>query len=267
MGLFFVLICIYTALSGYVLYFWKTKPARPYPITVEHFVLASALLLQFIWGIQHIFSHGQIVLGMGSVLTLVIWVMLFCYWVASYFYKLQGLQILLFPTTLLAFIIYIIFPGKPTTYPIVLLPFLTHILVSILAYALFGIAAMLALLLLKLTQSLRQKKKSSLVSFLPPLLSLEKYMFQIIWVSFILLTLSVASGTLFAEFIFGEGPKFSHKLVFGIISWLIYAALLLGRLKYHWRGKTAGLFVLTGFFFLVLSYTGTQFVLEIILKR
>ena len=267
MGLFFVLIGIYVALSGYVLYFWKTKPAQPYPLAIEHIILGVTLLLQFVWGIQHIFHNGFIVLGMSSVLTLVIWIMLLWYWIASYFYRLQGLQLLLFPTTVMALILYLFIPGKPIAYPLTDLPFLAHILVSILAYSLFGIASMLALLLWQLTYDLHRKKNSRIVQFLPPLLSLEKYMFQIIWVGFILLTLSMVSGTFFAEWVFGAEPKFTHKLVFGVISWLIYAALLLGRIKYRWRGKTAARFVLIGFFFLVLTYTGTRFVLEIILKR
>ncbi len=267
MGLFFVLIGIYAALSGYVLYFWQKKSAEPYPLAIEHIILGIALLIQFVWGIQHIFQNGFVVLGMSSVLTLVVWVMLLWYWVASYFYRLQGLQLLLFPATVITMVMVLLFPGKPIAYPLTDLPFLIHILVSVLAYSLFGLAAMFALLLWQLSYALRQKKNTRFIQFLPPLLSLEKYMFQILWVGFILLTLSMISGTVFAEIVFGEALRLTHKLVFGVISWLIYAALLLGRLKYRWRGKTAARFVLTGFFFLVLTYTGTRFVLEIILKR
>jgi ABC-type uncharacterized transport system permease subunit len=43
--------------------------------------------------------------------------------------------------------------------------------------------------------------------------------------------------------------------------------LLWGRHQLGWRGKTANRWILTGFAFLLLSYFGSKFVLEIILDR
>ena len=56
-------------------------------------------------------------------------------------------------------------------------------------------------------------------------------------------------------------------MIFGILSWLIYAALLAGRRLYGWRGRVAVRWTLGGFLALLLAYVGRQVVLEVILQR
>ena len=52
-----------------------------------------------------------------------------------------------------------------------------------------------------------------------------------------------------------------------ILSWLIFAGLLLGRHFRGWRGKIALRWTLAGFVALLLAYVGTRFVYEVILGR
>lgn len=102
---------------------------------------------------------------------------------------------------------------------------------------------------------------------MPPLLTLEAILFRILWAGFVLLTLTLASGVVFSEELFGKAAQFNHKTVFGVLSWLIFAALLGGRHVYGWRGRIAVRWTLAGFLMLVLAYIGSKFVLEIILGR
>ena len=67
---------------------------------------------------------------------------------------------------------------------------------------------------------------------LPPLLTMERLLFRIIAVGFLLLTLTLGSGMLFSEELFGQPLQFTHKVVFGILAWCIFAALLAGRQLY-----------------------------------
>lgn len=55
--------------------------------------------------------------------------------------------------------------------------------------------------------------------------------------------------------------------MFGVISWLIFAGLLLGRRLKGWRGKVAIRWALAGFLSLMLAYVGSKVVLELILQR
>src|SRR5205823_2509547 len=74
---------------------------------------------------------------------------------------------------------------------------------------------------------------------LPPLLTMERLLFQIILAGFVFLTLTLATGIAFSETLFGRAMKFDHKTVFAVASWLIFAALLAGRYLYGWRGRVA----------------------------
>jgi ABC-type uncharacterized transport system permease subunit len=96
---------------------------------------------------------------------------------------------------------------------------------------------------------------------------MEKLLFRVIWVGFILLTLTLLSGIVFSEEVFGQPLKFTHKTLFGIISWGVFAALLTGRQLYGWRGRIAIRWTLAGFIILLLAYLGSKFVLEVILQR
>jgi ABC-type uncharacterized transport system permease subunit len=71
----------------------------------------------------------------------------------------------------------------------------------------------------------------------------------------------------FSEALFGTPLPFTHKTVFGILSWIIFAALLAGRALYGWRGRVAMRWTLAGFLALVLAYIGSRIVLEFILQR
>jgi ABC-type uncharacterized transport system permease subunit len=102
---------------------------------------------------------------------------------------------------------------------------------------------------------------------MPPLLTMEKLLFQIIGVGFVLLTLTLASGLVFSELLFGKAMRLDHKTVFAWMSWLIFAALLAGRVFAGWRGRTALNWALWGYGMLLLAYVGSRFVLEVVLKR
>lgn len=145
--------------------------------------------------------------------------------------------------------------------------FSAHLMMAMTAYSLFTIAALHALLMAVAEKHLHKPVPPKLVTALPPLLTLERLLFNLIGAGFVLLTLTLASGILFSEEVFGQALPFNHKTVFGITSWLVFAALLLGRRFYGWRGRTAITWTLAGFVFLLLAYVGVKFVLEVILGR
>jgi ABC-type uncharacterized transport system permease subunit len=138
---------------------------------------------------------------------------------------------------------------------------------AMLAYSLFTIAALHAALMSLVEKRLHHAKLPKVLRNLPPLLTMESLLFRIIGVGFALLTITVASGMLFSEQIFGHPLQFSHKVLFGLISWGVFAILLLGHQFYGWRGKKAVHWTLSGFGFLVMAYLGTQFVMQVVLHR
>jgi len=146
--------------------------------------------------------------------------------------------------------------------------FMTHIAIALLAYSLFTFSAYVAIFILIFEKKLRQKKKIDMIlSGFQPLIEMENFLFNINKIGFILLTITLLSGILFSEQLFGTPLQFNHKTVFSILAWLIYGLLLVGKRLYGWRGRNSIYISLTAFVFLLLSYLGSKFVLEIILHR
>jgi ABC-type uncharacterized transport system permease subunit len=96
---------------------------------------------------------------------------------------------------------------------------------------------------------------------------MEKLLFRMIGFGFVLLTLTVLSGVVFSEELFGQPMRWDHKTVFTLLSWMLFGLLLAGRRFRGWRGKTALSFTLSGFATLLLAYVGSRFVLEVLLHR
>ena len=90
-------------------------------------------------------------------------------------------------------------------------------------------------------------------------------LFQLIGAGFALLTLTLVTGALFVDNLFGQ--HLVHKTVLSIIAWLIFGALLYGRWKHGWRGRRAVNLTLSGMALLVLAFFGTKAVLELVLHR
>ncbi|WP_165010548.1 cytochrome C assembly family protein [Neisseria yangbaofengii] len=265
-----ILIClmlVYAGLSGFVWMRHKKHRDQAYPVHAELMVLGVALLVHGAALLLPVIRDQVLITGFGYSISLIVWLMLIMYCFGSFFYCLRGLQLLLYPCAALSLLLGMIFPGKFIGYEISDVPFMLHVGTSLLAYGLFGIVTLFAVLILLLNRSLHKRKMSSLVTFLPPLLSLEKLMFRGMLVGFVLLTYSVISGTFFAESVFGKPITFTHKTIFGISSWLIYGGLLLKHSMMAWRGKKAAIWTIIGFSSLVLAYAGSKFVLEIILAQ
>jgi ABC-type uncharacterized transport system permease subunit len=142
-----------------------------------------------------------------------------------------------------------------------------HVAVALVAYALFLVAALQALVLMGLEKRLHRRLPDPEADALPPLLTLERFLFRLVTVGFVLLTVTLASGMLFSEQIFGKPVVFNHKSVFSVLGWLTFGALLWGRHRYGWRGRVALRWILAGTAFVFLAYLGSKFVLEVLLGR
>ena len=145
--------------------------------------------------------------------------------------------------------------------------FRLHLALAMIAYGMFTIAALHALLMTLMERRLHGGTIVGPLAALPPLLTMERLLFRVILAGFAFLTLTLLTGIVFSETLFGRAMKFDHKTVFAVVSWFIFAALLAGRYFYGWRGRIALRWTLAGFVALLLAYVGSRFVLEVILRR
>lgn len=140
-----------------------------------------------------------------------------------------------------------------------------HVVLSLVAYSLLGMAAVQSILLAIQDRKLKNRHPGGLIRALPPLQLMESLLFQMISVGFAVLTLALLTGFFFLEDIFAQ--HLVHKTVLSIIAWGVFAVLLWGRWKFGWRGRIALKWTLGGFLFLLLAYFGSKFVLELVLAN
>ncbi|QJQ94613.1 MULTISPECIES: inner membrane protein YpjD [Halomonadaceae] len=140
-----------------------------------------------------------------------------------------------------------------------------HAISSALAFALLAIAAAQAVLLALQNHALRHHHIRGLVQSLPPLTTMERVLFELIWAGMALLTLSIASGFMFLDNLFAQ--HLVHKTLLSLAAWVIFSILLAGHHFLGWRGLKAVRWTLGGCALLLLAYFGSKFALEIVFQR
>lgn len=261
---------MYAALG---VHFWRTRwqatdtsPRRGLS-TWERAALLMALLAHGAVLHKELFPGEGMHFGFGTALSLMVWLAVLFYWIENFFSRLEGLQTFVMPAAAFCAFLPGLFPpphlldkaGSPA--------FRAHFIVAMLAYSLFTLAALHALLMSIAEKRLHNARLSSVFASLPPLLTMEHLLFRLIRIAFVLLTLTLVSGVVFSEDLFGRAFQFDHKTVFALISWVLFGALLLGRRLWGWRGKLAQRWTLAGFAALMLAYVGSRFVVEVLLQR
>jgi ABC-type uncharacterized transport system permease subunit len=156
------------------------------------------------------------------------------------------------------------FPGTPLH--VSASPWLPlHWALGIASYGLFAAAVVHAWLMMRAEKHIRVAADPQACL---PLLTLERLTFRFATAGFILLSATLLAGVFFSEKLYGYGAfKWDHKTVFSILAWVVFAFLLLGRLRFGWRGRKAVRVLYIGSILLLLAYAGSRFVLEVILRR
>lgn len=248
------------------LYGWTAWRLHRMPTAVSvRILLPLALLAHGVLIYQAVLGQGDIRLGFGSSLSTILWLSALTYWLSSHGAPLARLQSWvsgLAAVSVLATAFFTETHAIPNSQALALR---AHLVVSFLAYGLLAVAVLHAVMMT--LQERQLHRGGQLAGGAPPLLTLEAMLFRILGVGFVLLTLALFSGIFFSEELFGTALQFSHKIVFAILSWLVFGGLLAGRYFRGWRGRTALIWTITGFTLLLLAYLGTQFVLEVLLGR
>ncbi len=274
----FILLHAITALLYAVLalHFWRTRwHTRPSPAAPaaelafwERAAILAPLASHSALIYADLLAGPELRFGFGAALSAMMWLGVLIYWIESLFFKLEGMQVPVLALAALCSLLPAFFPG------LALAPsatqsaqFRIHLLLAMLAYSFFTIAALHALLMTLLERRLHRGALTGIFSALPPLLTMEILLFRLIGAGFVLLTLTLATGVMFSETLFGTALRFNHKTLFALASWIIFAALLAGRHFYGWRGRTALRWTVAGFIALLLAYVGSRFVLEVVLQR
>ncbi len=234
---------------------------RPAQLTPASYVSpVTALLLHALLIYQLVFIAGGLNLSFFNSLCMFAWLTTFGGIIINLRNRLESLGLFLYPVSIISIVLAVIFytPAPEMTNPPIYLQI--HIISSIFAYCILSIAALLSIVLAIQDYQLHHHKPGRITASLPPLQTVEKLLFQVITMGFLLLTLSLLTGFMFTD------DWFNHKIIFSCLAWGVFLVLLFGRHLAGWRGKTAIRWTLGGIVSLMLAFFGTKLVLEIILS-
>ena len=247
-------------------------PAGPVvgsPVRLELLLFPVALVVHGILIYRRVLTPDGLDLGVANAISILAWLTVLIYWLAGLAYTgLIGVMGLMAPLAFVAVMLQALVPSSHVvTYggnPL----FALHFVIAMLAYSLFFIATVHALVMLAEEHWLHRGFLPPFLKSMPPLLEMEALLFRILLAAFVLLTFTLVSGVFFSEELFGKPFKTtSHKMVFAFVSWLIFGGLLVGHHVQGWRGRKAVNWTLAGFTALLLAYVGSKVVVELILKR
>lgn len=264
-----VLITLYCGLTWYDYECWvhQSQARRQAWLKFSQPLLGIVLIVHAYVVLAPCLNQTVLSLGVGRAMALLTWLMLVFDWLGHAFYRAESWRVFMMPLAILTLGFSLVFPGNHLLYDMSNPAFIVHVFTALFAYSLFGLGALFAVLLLILDKALHSKQHVGWLTNLPSLLQLEQTMFRLVLAGFTLLTLSLVTGVVFSEYVFGKLAAVTHKTIFGFIAWCIFAALLWGRRRYGWRGKVASRMMLIGFMQLFLAYLGSKAVLELILQR
>ena len=239
-------------------------------------LLALALVLHAFSLFQPM-QAGTFHYGFAKLLSATVWIGMVLVWIESSRMSVGGLVGLLAPLAVVVVVLPFFFPGMAFQLDAQPPLFVPHLVTGTLAYGVMFLGVLQALLMVAARRRLDPRAPSEhggrLAALLargdalPPLLALERMLFRVIGVGFLLLLLTTVTGIVFSEEVFGKPLRFDHKTVFSLVATIAVGLLLAGHWLWGWRGRIAVRLTLGGFGLLLLSYVGSRFVLEVVLRR
>ena len=226
--------------------------------------------------IAHVSSHVYPISGHQSLSfnfialgSYVMWFISLILFISTLSRKIQALAVVILPFTILSIILLALSDNTLEKSILLNSGLGIHVIASLLAYSTLMLAAVQAILLATqnnfLHQRLKNPKQSNFFKTLPALEDMEYFLFHLIAVGLLLLSISLLSGFYYLDDLFGSNV--AHKTILSIFSWVIFSALLVGRWRYGWRGKIAVRWTLVGFVVLALAFFGSKFIQEFVINK
>jgi len=131
---------------------------------------------------------------------------------------------------------------------------LIHVVTAFLGYSAFALACGAAFLYL--VQERRPRAS------LPPAAQLDRLIYRATVLGFLLLTLGILTGAVWAETAWGRYWSWDPKETWSLITWLIYATQLHARLLKGWQGRRIAWLAVLGFMAVLFTYFGVSFLLS-----
>lgn len=252
------------ALYGCATLFYLVYLARTTPLLASwsHRLITLGFIAHLLSTIHLISSNGQLpVSTVQESLSLFSLAIVGAFILFERFYKVAILGSFIIPLAMISIAVSSVLPDRgadfsPQHYGIW---FWIHILCAFISYATFTISCGVSVMYLLQQHFLKKKHFGALFRKLPSLETLDDISYRSLMIGFPLLTVAIISGVVRSYQAVGSYWSWADpKQVWTLATWLIYAALLHGRIMTGWRGKKAAYLSMIGFLVLVISLVGIK---------
>ena len=139
---------------------------------------------------------------------------------------------------------------------------ISHIVAIFIGEASFALACGIGIIYLVQERSIKNKTQGFFFRRLPSLELIDNTGYRCIIIGFIVLSVGLITGFVYAKFVWGRFWSWDPKEIWSMITWLLYAALLHGRISTGWRGRKAAIMSIVGFAVLLFTFFGVNFLME-----
>jgi cytochrome c-type biogenesis protein CcsB len=174
--------------------------------------------------------------------------------------SMEAMAVILLPIAILAILVHEL-AGTPdaATVPVLRGEWIfLHIPLMILSVASLTLTFVLAIMYLIQERQLKSKHPAFFYYRLPSLEVCEDLAFKSLWFGFFLLTLGIVTGMIHSKSVHGVYWNWDYKEVWALITWVLYAILLQGRMLAAWRGRKAAYLAIVGFALMLFSFAGVS---------
>ena len=133
-----------------------------------------------------------------------------------------------------------------------------HVPIAILSYALFALAFVGGILYLVRERSIG----GSSVAHLEELRPYDIFAYRTIAAGFILLTMAIVTGAVWAEAAWGSYWSWDPKETWSLVTWMVYAFYMHARMVRGWTGKRSAAIAVAGFGAVLFTYFGVTYLLS-----
>lgn len=257
----FIIFCYLLSTAGFIAFLFYQKD---YYQKSGHFLLLLGFLIHSVFIASAFIRAGQIpARNLYETLIIAAWATAGVFLAFQYKFKLKILGVYAAPLITLILAISTALPRGPAQSNALFNSFwlISHIVVIFTGEAAFALACGVGILYLVQERALKTKKYGFFFRRLPDLELLDTTGYACIFVGFTLLTIGLVTGLVYAKSTWGRFWSWDPKEVWSGITWLLYAALLHGRLSMGWRGRKAAIMAIIGFAVLVFTFLGVNLLL------
>ncbi|MFO7599258.1 MAG: c-type cytochrome biogenesis protein CcsB [Candidatus Desulfacyla sp.] len=135
---------------------------------------------------------------------------------------------------------------------------ISHVITCFFGYAAFGVSFGLSIMYL-LKRLDAPERNNIFLKLIPSQGILDDLNYQMIVIGFLMLTLGIITGSVWAHSAWGSYWSWDPKETWSLITWLIYAAVIHSRMVRGWKGKKIAILSMVGFFCVLFTYFGVNY--------